>query len=103
MRTRLSPLAACSPTTRGWSPRVSAKIGMKCLLGQESGVPYEDTVYDRVGNILLSRIMAAEVRLVDEGFDIGIRRSWEQALGEVKSRPKLVRGPPSKPREPAVN
>jgi 1-aminocyclopropane-1-carboxylate deaminase len=25
------------------------------------------------------------VRLVDEGFDIGIRRSWEQALEEVKA------------------
>ncbi|ESW95702.1 hypothetical protein X769_28535 [Mesorhizobium sp. LSJC268A00] len=44
---------------------VVGKIGMKCLLGQESGVPHEDTVYDRVGNILLSRIMGAEVRLVD--------------------------------------
>ncbi|ESZ55899.1 1-aminocyclopropane-1-carboxylate deaminase [Mesorhizobium sp. L103C131B0] len=65
---------------------VAAKIGMKCLLVQESWVPHEDAVYDRVGNILLSRIMGAEVRLGDEGFDIGIRRSWEQALDEVKSR-----------------
>ncbi|MES0138988.1 1-aminocyclopropane-1-carboxylate deaminase [Mesorhizobium sp. M0016] len=65
---------------------VAAKIGMKCLLVQESWVPHEDAVYDRVGNILLSRIMGAEVRLVDEGFDVGIRRSWEQALNEVKSR-----------------
>ncbi|MDL2402388.1 1-aminocyclopropane-1-carboxylate deaminase [Rhizobium mayense] len=65
---------------------VAAKIGMKCLLVQESWVPHEDAVYDRVGNILLSRIMGAEVRLVDDGFDIGIRRSWEQALDEVKQR-----------------
>lgn len=65
---------------------VAAKIGMKCLLVQESWVPREDAVYDRIGNILLSRIMGAEVHLVDEGFDIGIRRSWEQALDEVKSR-----------------
>ncbi|MET2832828.1 1-aminocyclopropane-1-carboxylate deaminase [Mesorhizobium shangrilense] len=65
---------------------VAAKIGMKCLLVQESWVPHEDAVYDRVGNILLSRIMGAEVRLVDEGFDIGIRRSWEKALYEVKAR-----------------
>ncbi|MGX9120422.1 1-aminocyclopropane-1-carboxylate deaminase [Mesorhizobium sp. BHbsci] len=65
---------------------VAAKIGMKCLLVQESWVPHEDVVYDRVGNILLSRIMGAEVRLVDQGFDIGIRRSWEQALDEVKAR-----------------
>ncbi len=65
---------------------VAAKIGMKCLLVQESWVPHEDAVYDRVGNILLSRIMGAEVRLVEEGFDIGIRRSWKQAFDEVKSR-----------------
>ena len=30
---------------------VAAKIGMKCLLIQESWVPHEDAVYDRVGNI----------------------------------------------------
>ncbi|RWA97939.1 MAG: 1-aminocyclopropane-1-carboxylate deaminase [Mesorhizobium sp.] len=65
---------------------VAAKIGMKCLLVQESWVPHEDAVYDRVGNILLSRILGAEVRLVDEGFDIGIRHSWEKALYDVKAR-----------------
>lgn len=57
---------------------VAAKIGMKCLLVQESWVPHEDAVYDRVGNIVLSRIMGAEVRMVDEGFDIGIRRSLKK-------------------------
>jgi 1-aminocyclopropane-1-carboxylate deaminase len=65
---------------------VAAKIGMKCLLIQESWVPHEDAVYDRVGNILLSRIMGAETRLVDEGFDIGIRESWTRALEEVRAR-----------------
>jgi 1-aminocyclopropane-1-carboxylate deaminase len=64
---------------------VAAKIGMKCRLVQESWVPHEDAVYDRVGNILLSRVMGADVRLVDEGFDIGIRKSWEQAINEVKA------------------
>jgi 1-aminocyclopropane-1-carboxylate deaminase len=29
--------------------------------------------------------MGAEIDLVDEGFDIGIRASWERALEEVKS------------------
>jgi 1-aminocyclopropane-1-carboxylate deaminase len=65
---------------------VAAKLGMKCLLIQESWVPHEDAVYDRVGNILLSRIMGAETRLVDEGFDIGIRESWTAALDEVRAR-----------------
>ncbi|TIO12019.1 MAG: 1-aminocyclopropane-1-carboxylate deaminase [Mesorhizobium sp.] len=65
---------------------VASKIGMKCLLVQESWVPHEDVIYDRVGNILLSRIMGAEVRLIDEGFDIGIRHSWEKALYDVEAR-----------------
>src|ERR1700760_550851 len=65
---------------------VAAKIGMKCRLVQESWVPHEDAVYDRVGNILLSRIMGAEIEMVDEGFDIGIRKSWEEAIADVKSK-----------------
>jgi 1-aminocyclopropane-1-carboxylate deaminase len=65
---------------------VAAKIGMKCHLVQESWVPHEDAVYDRVGNILLSRIMGAEIQLVDEGFDIGIRESWEAAIADVKAK-----------------
>ena len=64
---------------------VAAKIGFKCRLVQESWVPHEDAVYDRVGNIMLSRIMGADVRLIDEGFDIGIRRSWEDAIAEVEA------------------
>jgi len=39
-----------------------------------------------VGNILLSRIMGAEIQLVDEGFDIGIRGSWTAALEDVKAK-----------------
>ena len=65
---------------------VAAKIGMQCVLIQESWVPHEDAVYDRVGNILLSRIMGAETQLVDEGFDIGIRDSWVKALDAVRAR-----------------
>ena len=65
---------------------VAAKIGMKCRLIQEAWVPHEDAVYDRVGNILLSRIMGAETQLVDDGFDIGIRESWTKALEDVKAK-----------------
>src|SRR5690348_8850022 len=65
---------------------VAAKLGMTCRLIQESWVPHEDAVYDRVGNIMLSRIMGAEVQLVDEGFDIGIRESWLAALEDVKAK-----------------
>jgi len=65
---------------------VAAKLGMKCRLVQESWVPFEDAVYDRVGNILMSRVMGAEIELVDEGFDIGIRESWKRTLEDVKAK-----------------
>lgn len=61
----------------------AAKIGMKCVVIQESWVPHDDAVYDRVGNILMTRLMGADSRLVDEGFDIGIRKSWEDAMKSV--------------------
>ena len=65
---------------------VAAKLGMKCRLVQESWVPFPDAVYDRVGNILMSRILGAKIELVDEGFDIGIRESWERAIEDVKAK-----------------
>ena len=63
----------------------AAKIGMKCRLVQEAWVPHEDAVYDRVGNIMMTRLMGADSRLVDEGFDIGIRNSYLQAIDDVKN------------------
>lgn len=65
---------------------VAAKIGMKCRLVQESWVPFQDAVYDRVGNILMSRVLGADIELVDEGFDIGIRESWERAIADVRDK-----------------
>ena len=47
-------------------------------------MPHEDAVYDRVGNILLTRLMGADSRIVEDGFDIGIRKSWEDAIQSVK-------------------
>ena len=63
----------------------AAKIGMKCVVIQEKWVPHHDAVYDRVGNILMTRLMGADSRLVDDGFDIGIRKSWEDAIDSVKA------------------
>jgi len=63
---------------------VAAKLGLKALLVQEKWVDWPDPVNDKVGNILLSRIMGADVRLDPAGFDIGIRSSWEDALQEVR-------------------
>src|SRR5690349_23345291 len=63
---------------------VAARAGLKCVLIQESWVDWPDSVYDKVGNILLSRLAGADVRLVRAGFGIGFKESWEQALREVE-------------------
>ena len=63
----------------------AAAAGLRCVLIQESWVDWPDVTYDRVGNILLSRLMGADVRLVRAGFGIGFKESWEQALAEIES------------------
>ena len=64
---------------------VAAHLGLKCRLVQEHWVPWDDPVNDKVGNILLSRMMGADSRLDPAGFDIGIRDSWKNALVEVEA------------------
>jgi 1-aminocyclopropane-1-carboxylate deaminase len=64
---------------------VAARAGLKCVLIQESWVDWPDAVYDKVGNILISRLAGADVRLVRAGFGIGFKDSWEQALREIEA------------------
>jgi 1-aminocyclopropane-1-carboxylate deaminase len=65
---------------------VAAHLGLSAVLVQEHWVDWRDSLYDKVGNILLSRILGADVRIVDAGFDIGFRPSWEEAIESVKAR-----------------
>ncbi|KAF2088713.1 1-aminocyclopropane-1-carboxylate deaminase [Saccharata proteae CBS 121410] len=68
----------------------AAHCGLKCVLVQENwvNIPAAEKaaadVYDKVGNVELSRIMGADVRMDSAGFDIGIRPSWEQAMEDVR-------------------
>ncbi|MEW2502655.1 1-aminocyclopropane-1-carboxylate deaminase [Amycolatopsis sp. NPDC047767] len=62
----------------------AARAGLKAVLVQESWVDWHDPLHDEVGNIQLSRIMGADVRLVEAGFGIGFKESWEQVLAEVR-------------------
>jgi 1-aminocyclopropane-1-carboxylate deaminase len=64
---------------------VAAKLGLEARLVQESWVDWPDSVNDRVGNILLSRIMGAHVELVDAEFGIGFKQSWENALEQIRA------------------
>jgi 1-aminocyclopropane-1-carboxylate deaminase len=64
---------------------VACHLGLKAVTVQEGWVDYNDMVYDRVGNIQLTRIMGGDVRIDPAGFDIGIRDSWTRALESVKA------------------
>jgi 1-aminocyclopropane-1-carboxylate deaminase len=64
---------------------VAAHAGLRCVLVQEHWVDWPDVTYDRTGNILLSRLMGADVRLDPAGFGIGFKASWEQAIADVEA------------------
>ncbi|GHH75829.1 aminocyclopropane-1-carboxylate deaminase/D-cysteine desulfhydrase family protein [Streptomyces sulfonofaciens] len=64
---------------------VAARLGLKAVLVQEDWVDWPDPVNDKVGNILLSRIMGADVRMGTAGFGIGIKESWTEALESVRA------------------
>ena len=49
---------------------VAAKLGMKAALVQEKWVDWNDPLYDKVGNIQLSRLMGADTRLDPSTFGI---------------------------------
>lgn len=63
---------------------VAAVLGMRCRLVQEEWTRWDDPVYDKVGNILLSRLMGAETVLEGEGYSTAAKDTWEQALDQVR-------------------
>ncbi|KWX23848.1 1-aminocyclopropane-1-carboxylate deaminase [Mycolicibacterium wolinskyi] len=63
---------------------VAAHVGFKAVLVQEKWVDWPDAVNDKVGNILLSRVMGADVRLDPSGFGIEFKDSWHSAIEDVK-------------------
>lgn len=63
---------------------VAAVLGMRCRLVQEEWTRWADPVYDKVGNILLSRLMGAETVLEGEGYSTAAKETWEQALDQVR-------------------
>jgi 1-aminocyclopropane-1-carboxylate deaminase len=74
---------------------VAAHLGLKAVLVQEAWVDWPDSVNDRVGNILLSRIMGADVRLDPSGFGIEFKDSWEQAMADVREAGGVPYGIPA--------
>ena len=63
---------------------VAAKLGLKCHLIQGSWVDWPDGIYDRVGNIQLSRILGAEIAFSQEDFSIALRENWARGVEAVR-------------------
>ncbi len=63
---------------------VAAVLGLKCRLVQEEWTRWDDPIYARVGNILLSRLMGAKLVLEGEGYSTAIKDTWERALEQVR-------------------
>jgi 1-aminocyclopropane-1-carboxylate deaminase len=55
---------------------VAAVLGLHCRLVQEEWTRWDDPVYDKVGNILLSRLMGAETLLEGEGYSTAVKETW---------------------------
>jgi 1-aminocyclopropane-1-carboxylate deaminase len=64
----------------------AAKAGLKARLVQENWVDWQDTGYDKVGNIQLSRLMGADVRLDASGFGIEHKQTLQNLKDEVISK-----------------
>lgn len=67
----------------------ACKLGIKAVTVQENWVPIpeaEKATYDKVGNIEAARILGGDVRLVPDGFDIGMRKSFNDTMEELKSQ-----------------
>jgi 1-aminocyclopropane-1-carboxylate deaminase len=63
---------------------VAAVLGMRCRLVQEEWTRWDDPVYDKVGNVLLSRLMGAETLMEGEGYSTTVKETWTQALEQVR-------------------
>ncbi|KAL4867832.1 hypothetical protein BDV12DRAFT_110955 [Aspergillus spectabilis] len=65
---------------------VGAKLGMKVALVQENWVDWTDPVYDKAGNIQLSRLMGGDVRLDQSGFGIGHKETLARLKSEIEKK-----------------
>ncbi|OJD10132.1 1-aminocyclopropane-1-carboxylate deaminase [Blastomyces percursus] len=81
----ISPSAASRATRLGKSPP-QLRVGLRARLIQEHWVDWEDRGYESVGNIQLSRLMGADVRLDKSGFGIGHKPTAVGLVEECKGK-----------------
>ncbi|MGH7056381.1 MAG: 1-aminocyclopropane-1-carboxylate deaminase [Acetobacteraceae bacterium] len=64
---------------------VAAALGMRAVLVQETWTEWPDAAYAETGNILLSRILGAEIIVEGKGYSTATKETWERALEKVRS------------------
>lgn len=62
----------------------AAVCGMKSYTVQETWTEWNDPIYDKVGNILLTRLMGGHPILEGHGYSTDKKATWERAIAEVK-------------------
>jgi 1-aminocyclopropane-1-carboxylate deaminase len=62
----------------------AAVTGLKCYTIQETWAEWHDPVYDKVGNILLTRLMGGHPILEGYGYSTREKSTWENAIESVK-------------------
>ncbi|QLI74443.1 uncharacterized protein G6M90_00g110630 [Metarhizium brunneum] len=65
---------------------VAAKLGLKAATVQEHWVDWHDAGYEKVGNIQLSRLMGADVRLDPSTFGIEHKFTLARLVADVEAR-----------------
>ncbi|KAL4915457.1 tryptophan synthase beta subunit-like PLP-dependent enzyme [Aspergillus aurantiobrunneus] len=65
---------------------VARKLGMEVALVQEKWVDWDDAVYDKAGNIQLSRLMGADTRLDPSPFGIEHKNTLKELEGEIRGK-----------------
>lgn len=65
---------------------VAAVLGMNCETVQETWAEWEDPIYNKVGNILLTRIMGANPVLTGYGYSTSKKATLEKVLEDVKKK-----------------
>jgi 1-aminocyclopropane-1-carboxylate deaminase len=53
---------------------------------QETWAEWDDPIYDKVGNILLTKLMGANLVMDGYGYSTSKKQSWEKVLNEVREK-----------------
>ncbi|HVK93230.1 MAG TPA: 1-aminocyclopropane-1-carboxylate deaminase [Noviherbaspirillum sp.] len=64
----------------------AAAVGMKSYTVQETWAEWDDPVYDKVGNILLTRMMGGNPIIDGYGYSTSQKDTWERALESVRQQ-----------------